>query len=74
LTDLGTQRWRHLLGVALPPSRPVPAADAPGPQVVQHQQRADAVDVRRALAGQPLQFPIDSPCVFFDAEAKTDVQ
>ena len=52
-------------GVALPPMRPVPAADASCPQVVQHQQRADAVDVRRALTSESLQLPVDPPCVFF---------
>ena len=51
--DLGAQQRRHLRAVAFPPGSPVaPADDDVRSQVVQHQQRADAVGVRNALVHQ----------------------
>ena len=48
--DFGAQHGRYLLAMALPPARPVaPADDEARAQVVQHQQRADAVGMRGLL-------------------------
>jgi hypothetical protein len=53
---LGAQQGRHLVAMGGPPLGPVPAADHDArTQVVQHQQRADAVRVRDALVCYSLQ-------------------
>jgi hypothetical protein len=63
--ELGAQLRGHLHAVGLPPASPVaPADDDSRTQVVQHQQRADAVGVRGALVHQPRQFAVRAARVF----------
>src|SRR6185369_12870136 len=57
--ELRAQSGWHLLAMRVPPDRPIaPTDDDPGPQVVQHQQRADPVRMRDALVRQPLQLSV----------------
>jgi len=63
--DLGAQQRRHLCAVVFPPGSPVaPADDDVRSQVVQHQQRADAVGVRNAFVHQPSQLTVRAARVF----------
>jgi hypothetical protein len=63
--DLRAQQRGHLRAVAFPPGRPVAPADDDGrSQVVQHQQRADAVGVRNALVYQARKFAVRAARVF----------
>ncbi|MDO8376783.1 MAG: hypothetical protein Q7S91_06265 [Aquabacterium sp.] len=63
--DLHAQKRRHLCAVVFPPGSPVTSADNDvRAQVVQHQQRTDAVGVRNALVHQPCQFAVRAARVF----------
>ena len=63
--SVGAQLGRYLQAVGVPPGCPVASADDDArTQVVQHQQRADAVGVGRALVHQPLQFTVRAARVF----------
>uniref|UniRef100_UPI001F2F615B hypothetical protein n=1 Tax=Paraburkholderia solitsugae TaxID=2675748 RepID=UPI001F2F615B len=62
--DLGAQGWQQLCGVLRPPVRPRAATDSLGPQVVEYQQRADAVAMGSALLPQAIEFTVYPPLIF----------
>ncbi len=63
--ELGTHQRRYLAAMSVPPPWPVPTTDHDTrTEVVQHQQRADAVCVRDALVRQTLQLSVLATSVF----------